>query len=484
MYYDRFCCTIPVFSTGAAAGRYRPGVIPVGREVSSDMNKNEWSPASWQSRPVEQAVEYPDPEMLEQTLVQLSHVPPLVTSWEVETLKTQLAEACWGQRFLLQGGDCSERFDDCRPEPIANKLKILLQMSFLLVHGSGMNVIRLGRFAGQYAKPRSSETETVNGRTLLSYRGDLINRKEFSPAARRPDPVNLLRGYERSAMTLNFIRSLVQGGFADLHHPEQWNLDFVEKAEQAEEYRKTIDALGDAIGFLETIAQRPLNELTRVDFFTSHEALCLPYEQAQTRHVPRRTGWYDLSAHFPWIGNRTRAADGAHVEFCRGIANPLGVKIGPEAAPDEVVELSRVLNPRNEPGRLTIIHRFGADGIAAGLPPLVDAIRKNDRVVLWCCDPMHGNTVRTGDGIKTRSFEDILDELERAFAIHRNMGSLLGGVHFELTGDDVTECTGGSGGLTEKDLSIAYESDVDPRLNYEQAFEMALRIARLMRDGR
>jgi len=448
------------------------------------MKNTNWSPGSWKSYPVEQAVEYPDREALDDSLARLFQAPPLVTSWEVETLRSQLADACVGRRFLLQGGDCCEKFRDCRPEPIANKLKILLQMSFVLVHGSGMNVIRVGRFAGQYAKPRSSETEKRDGRTLPSYRGDLVNRPEFTPEARRPDPVNLLRGHERSAMTLNFIRSLVQGGFADLHHPEQWDLGFVEKARQAEEYRKTIRAVEDAIGFLETIAGRPLSELTGVDFFTSHEGLCLPYEEAHTRQVPRRTGWYDLSTHFPWIGNRTRNLDGAHVEFFRGIANPVGVKIGPGAKPAEILELADILNPLNEPGRLVFIHRFGAGRVESCLVPLVEEMRRKKKAVLWCCDPMHGNTVTANGGIKTRSFDLILGELEESFRVHREIDSHLGGIHFELTGDDVTECTGGSGGLTEDDLATAYESDVDPRLNYQQAFEMALKVAGLMKDGK
>jgi 3-deoxy-7-phosphoheptulonate synthase len=357
-------------------------------------------------------------------------------------------------------------------------------MSLVLIHGSRLNVIRIGRFAGQYAKPRSEDTETRDGVTLPSYRGDLVNRKEFAPEARRPDPQNLLRGYERASMTLNFIRSLVEGGFADLHHPEQWDLDFMDRAEQAEDYRSIINALGQAIGFLETVAQRPLDELTRVDFFTSHEGLHLDYEQAQTRQVPRRVGWYNLCTHFPWIGDRTRAIDGAHVEYFRGISNPIGVKIGPSAEPDEIVELAGVLNPRNEPGRLTYIHRFGADKIADRLPLLVEAMRRAGQIVLWVCDPMHGNTVATGEGIKTRSFDNILSELDQAFEIHRNLSSLLGGVHFELTGENVTECTGGAGGLTEADLGEKYESDVDPRLNYEQAFELALLIAHRMSKER
>ncbi len=437
-----------------------------------------WSPASWRSKPITQQVVYPDRDALEQTLDSLAKLPPLVTSWEVETLKRQLAQAARGERFLLQGGDCAESFRDCRSEPITSKLKILLMMSIILVYGTKRLVTRVGRFAGQYAKPRSSDKETRDGVTLPSYRGDLVNRPEFTIEDRTPDPTLLLRGYERAALTLNFIRSLVQGGFADFHHPDLWDLDFVNLAERSVDYRRIMDAVGESIRFMETIAERKLNELNRVDFFTSHEGLHLDYEQAQTRKVPRRTGWYNLNTHLPWIGERTRAVDGAHVEYARGIANPVGVKIGPTMEPDELLELIQVLDPDNEPGRLMLIHRFGAKKIDACLPPLVDAVSRSGRTLLWCCDPMHGNTISTESGIKTRIFDDILSELDQAFDIHDGSNSILGGVHFELTGEDVTECIGGARGLAEADLERAYHSDVDPRLNYEQALEMALLIAR------
>jgi 3-deoxy-7-phosphoheptulonate synthase len=444
-----------------------------------------WSPDSWQERPIAQHVTYPDPEALARALQSLAKLPPLVTSWEVERLKQQLAEAARGERFLLQGGDCSESFEDCESTAIANKLKILLKMSMVLVYGCRRQVIRVGRFAGQYAKPRSASTETHDGLTLPSYRGNLINHAGFTPEEREPNPDLLLRAYERSALTLNFIRGLVDGGFADLHHPELWDIDFLKYAPLAEEYRKITDAIVDAVRFMETVAGRTLGDLNRVDFFTSHEALHLPYERAQTRQVPRRPHWYNLSAHFPWIGDRTRSIGGAHVEYLRGIANPIGVKIGPSITPEELVVLIGILNPANEPGRLTLIHRFGSQAIERCLPPLVEAVARSGKVVLWCCDPMHGNTVTTRTGLKTRSFDDILGELNQAFDIHQRLGSHLGGVHFELTGENVTECIGGARGLTEKDLSRDYRSDVDPRLNYEQALEMALLIARRMsRDVR
>ncbi len=448
------------------------------------MKKN-WSPDSWQSKPLAQGVEYPDPSVLCQTLSELASLPPLVTSWEIESLKSQLAEAQQGRRFLLQGGDCDERFDDCRPDPIAGKLKILLKMSLILIFGRNQRVIRVGRFAGQYAKPRSSNMETRDGVALPSYRGDLVNRPEFTAESRTPDPRRLLHGYERAAMTLNYIRGLVDGGFADLRHPELWDIDFVQHAAQPRDYLAIVEAVGGAVRFMETVTGSPIGDLNRVEFFTSHEGLHLDYEQAQTRQEP--TGdqpsandgrWYNLTTHFPWIGDRTRAIDGAHVEYFRGIANPVGLKVGPTMTPEQLTELIEVLNPQNEPGRLTLIHRFGVERIEKCLPPLVEAVQRRRQTVLWCCDPMHGNTLATQSGVKTRVFDDILGELRRAFAIHQRMDSILGGVHFELTGENVTECIGGARGLAESDLATAYRSDVDPRLNYEQALEMAMLVAR------
>ena len=439
-----------------------------------------WSPDSWQNKPARQQAKYPDANALDDVLRQLNHLPPLVTSWEVETLKSQLAEAAAGRMFLLQGGDCSESFEDCRSDNITAKLKILLQMSLVLVFGCKKHVVRVGRFAGQFAKPRSSDLETRDGVELPSYRGDLVNRANFSPEDRIPNPELLLRGYERAGLTLNFIRALVEGGFADLHHPEYWDLGFVGHAPQKKEYQQIVDAISLSISLMETLSHVPMGELSRVEFFTSHEGLHLPYEQAQTRQVPRREGWYNLGTHYPWIGDRTRELDGAHVEYFRGIENPIGVKVGPSISPEELIELTEVLNPKNEPGRLTLIHRFGAEKIGEYLPSLVEAILAKDRRVLWCCDPMHGNTISTSEGIKTRSFDAILGELQQAFAIHEQAGSILGGVHFELTGENVTECIGGARGLNESDLKTAYKSAVDPRLNYEQAMELALLIAHRM----
>lgn len=440
----------------------------------------DWQPDSWKRKAAAQQPVYPDSEAFQRALQQLQRLPPLVTSWEIESLKGQLAEAARGDRFLLQGGDCSESFEDCESSCIAAKLKVLLQMSLVLVHGGRKRVIRVGRFAGQYAKPRSQNTEIRNGITLPTYRGDLINRPGFDPSERIPDPNLLLRGYERSALTINFIRALVDGGFADLHHPEYWETDFLRNSPLAGEYLRMVHSIRDSLSFMETLTGGPINEMRRVDFYTSHEGLHLDYEQAQTRQVPRRTGWYNLCTHFPWIGNRTRALDGAHLEYFRGIRNPVAVKIGGEVSPEEVLELCRILNPENEPGRLTLIARFGTSRIEKALPPLVEAVRRWQQNVLWCCDPMHGNTETTPEGFKTRRFEKILEELEKAYQILSHCGSHLGGVHFELTGENVTECTGGASGVTAADLGRAYRSSVDPRLNSEQALEMAMLLARLM----
>ncbi|HZN59258.1 MAG TPA: 3-deoxy-7-phosphoheptulonate synthase class II [Planctomycetota bacterium] len=443
----------------------------------------EWSPTSWRALPAAQQPVYADAEALESALVRLSRLPPLVTSWEVEELRRQLAEAAHGKRFLLQGGDCAESFDDCESSMIANKLKILLQMSLVLVHGLKMPVIRVGRFAGQYAKPRSADMETQGDKTYFVYRGDLINDREFTESGRTPNPELLLRGYERAALTLNFIRSLSDGGFADLHHPEFWDLGFVEHSPKASEYQRIVESIGESLRFLESLAGTGANEIRRVDFFTSHEGLHLYYEQAQTRQVPRRTGWYNLSTHFPWIGDRTRALGGAHVEYFRGISNPIGVKVGPSLRPEDLLALLETLDPQNEPGRLTLIHRFGSKNIEQCLPPLVKAVQRAGHTVLWVCDPMHGNTETTKDGIKTRDFANIVSELEHAFEIHQGLGSRLGGVHFELTGENVTECIGGARGLKSEDLRKAYKSRVDPRLNYEQALELAMLIARRTPKG-
>ena len=437
-----------------------------------------WAPASWRERQALQQPTYTDANELEGVLGELHALPPLVTSREVLNLKQQLAEAQEGKRFLLQGGDCAEIFDDCTPEVISNRLKVLLQMSLVLVHGLRLPVVRVGRFAGQYAKPRSTDTETKDGVTLPSYRGDMVNGPEFTPEARIPDPRRMIKAHARSAMTMNFIRALIDDGFADLHHPEYWNLGWVGHSPLADEYQKMVAGIGDAVRFMETLSGESLHNLRSVEFYTSHEALLLPYEEGVTRQVPRQAGWFNLGTHFPWIGMRTAAVDGAHAEYFRGIRNPIAIKVGPSVTPDQLLRVIDILNPNDEPGRLSLIHRMSAGSIADKLPPLLEALKRDGRRVLWICDPMHGNTESTSNGYKTRRFVNIRSELEQAFELHAAAGTRLGGVHLELTGEDVTECTGGARDITDIDLERAYRTTVDPRLNYEQALEIAMLIVR------
>ena len=437
-----------------------------------------WAPDSWKRFPALQQANYPDQAALAASLRKLADLPPLVTSWEILALREQIAEAQAGKRFVLQGGDCAENFEEVCSPLITNRLKVLLQMSLALVHGLQMPVVRIGRFAGQYAKPRSSDTETRDGVTLPSYRGDLVNEIDFTAEARVPDPDRLLKAYAYSAMTMNFVRSLVDGGFADVHHTEYWDLSWVEHSPLAAEFHKLTESLGKSLRFMETITGRDVGSLRRVDFFTSHEALHLHYEQAQTRQVPRQWGWFNLGTHFPWIGMRTAALDGAHVEYFRGIRNPVGIKVGPGIDRDWLLGLLETLNPEREAGRIVLIHRMGESHIEDKLPALINAVQESGSPVLWISDPMHGNTESTEDGIKTRRFRKIMNEMELAFDIHQSNDSLLGGVHLELTGEDVTECTGGARDLSDNDLKRAYKSTVDPRLNYEQSLEMAMLIVK------
>ncbi len=447
--------------------------------MTRSVGKSEWHPASWASLPAAQQPNYPDRPALERVVSELSRLPPIVTSWEVDELRARIARAQRGDSFVLQGGDCAESFDECTSENIVAKLKILLQMSLVMLYGLKKPVVRVGRMAGQYAKPRSADTETRAGQTLPSFRGDLVNRIPFTAEDRIPNPQLMLRGYERAALTLNFVRSLIDGGFADLHHPEFWDLNWVGHSPMADEYHNIVDSISNSLDFLESISGRPIHQAQRADIYAAHEGLHLSYEQAQTRFLKHRERWYNLSTHFPWIGMRTATIDGAHVEFFRGIANPIGIKIGPGMTAEWLQELIAVLNSNNEPGRISLIHRFGAKSIEDKLPDLIRAVRETGSPVLWVCDPMHGNTESTADGTKTRRFDNIVAELESAFRVHKALGSYLGGVHLELTGENVTECTGGARGLTDGDLARAYKSTVDPRLNYEQAMEMAMRIAGL-----
>jgi 3-deoxy-7-phosphoheptulonate synthase len=444
---------------------------------------NDWLPDSWQHKAAQQQAIYADPGHLERVVQTISRLPPLVTPWEVDALKGKLARAARGKMFVLQGGDCAESFEQCDPAAIAATLKILLQMSLVLIYAAQKPVVRIGRIAGQYAKPRSAAQEVRDGVSLPSYRGDLVNRSGFTAEDRTANPDLLLRGYERAALTLNYLRGLADGGFADLHHPENWNLEFARSSARSSEYEAIVASVRDALQFMETIAGSDTST-RRVDIYTSHEALILHYEQAQTRQLPTHRGWYNLSSHIPWIGMRTADIEGAHIEYARGIRNPIAVKIGPNMTREWVTDLLRTLNPQNEAGRLTFIHRLGAGKIAEHLPRLIESVQKTGHTVLWLVDPMHGNTEETSEGIKTRRFDNILSEIEQAFDIHQQMGSVLGGIHFELTGENVTECIGGSSGLTAEDLKRAYKSPVDPRLNYEQSLEMALLIGRRLRMQR
>ncbi|MBM4114150.1 MAG: 3-deoxy-7-phosphoheptulonate synthase, partial [Phycisphaerae bacterium] len=376
---------------------------------------------------------WPDRAALDAALRELRELPPLVTSWEIEALRHQLADAAEGRRFVLHGGDCCEQFDECTSPAIASKLKILLQMSLVLIHGGRRPVVRIGRFAGQYAKPRSNELEVRGDESLPSYRGDNVNRPGFSADERTPDPKRLIEGHARSAMTLNFIRSLIDGGFADHHHPEYWDLDFVKHSPLGAEYQRMVEQLGESLRFMETLSGVQASQINRVDFYTSHEGLLLDYEQALTRTVPHREGWYDLSTHFPWIGFRTIDPDGAHMEFFRGVSNPVGVKVGPGMTPALVRRIVEALDPAKEPGRLAIIHRLGAHQVAKELPPIIDEVKRLGRAPVWICDPMHGNTETvvptSGPGkgvpVKTRKFAHILAELEQSFEIHRAKGTPL-----------------------------------------------------------
>ena len=438
-----------------------------------------WSPSSWRSRHCDQEVVYPDPEAVQDALGQLQQWPPLVSSAEIERLRERLISAARGQQFLLQAGDCAEAFADCTSAKIAAQLKVILQVGLVLRHGTRLPVVHVARIAGQYAKPRSRPTETRESVVLPSFRGDLVNEQGFSRAERTPNPALLLEGYSRAALTLNFLRALIDGGFADARHPELWSLGHASRSPVAAEFQDLVTAMGAGTERGAEALAHPA-EPTGPVLFTSHEAQHLPYEEAQTRRVPRRSGWYDLSTHMPWLGVRTAKLDGAHVEFLSGIQNPIGVKLGPDCSADTLSLLADRLDPERTPGRLTLVHRMGAGEIDRRLPPLVRAMASEGREVLWCCDPMHGNTTTSAGGLKTRSFEAIEREVLRAIELHEAHGSRLGGVHLELTADHVTECSGGRAGPDERELEHAYTTQVDPRLNYAQAIELALSISRAM----
>jgi 3-deoxy-7-phosphoheptulonate synthase len=445
-----------------------------------------WTPHSWRNRPIRQVPAYPDQEKLEAVEAEIAGLPPLVFAGEARRLQAQLARAATGQAFVLQGGDCAESFGDFTAGIIRDTFRVLLQMAVVLTFGSSVPVVKLGRMAGQYAKPRSSDTETIGGETLPSYRGDIINAPDFSAAARMPDPARMAAGYFQSAGTLNLLRALASGGYADLHEVHRWNLDFVEKSPLGARYRDLAARIDETLGFMGACGLNSVTapQIRETDFYTSHEALLLPYEQALTR-LDKATGHhYALSAHFLWIGDRTRQLDGAHVEFMRGIKNPIGMKVGPSMEVDDLLRVMDVLDPLNEPGRLTLITRMGAGKVAEKLPPLLRAVKRAGRTPVWQCDAMHGNGITTAAKVKTRRYDDIVSELRGFFDAHAAEGTIAGGAHLEMTGQNVTECVGGARGLSEEDLGDRYETFCDPRLNAEQSLELAFYLAEELKARR
>lgn len=445
-----------------------------------------WTPNSWRDRPAAQMPEYADAAALAEVETRLAHSLPLVFAGEIDALRQQLAEVAAGRAFLLQGGDCAESFADFNEYSITATFQVLLQMAVILTFAAACPVVKVGRMAGQFAKPRSAPVETRGEVTLPSYRGDIVNGLDFTPEARQPDPRRQLRAYAQSAATLNLLRALAQGGFADLRRVQQWNLDFLHANPQGARYRDLAGRISESLAFMSACGLDAVTDpqVRQVPFYTSHEALLLGYEQALTRRDPLSGQWYDGSAHFLWIGERTRQLDGAHVEFLRGVANPIGVKLGPTMDPDMLMRLLDVLNPANQPGRLTLIIRMGAERIETVLPPLIQAAQCEGRQVIWSCDPMHSNTLETRNGYKTRPFARILDEVQRFFAIHHAEGSIPGAMHFELTGEDVTECLGGAQEITEQHLADRYHTQCDPRLNASQSLELAFLVAEMLKDRR
>ncbi len=438
-----------------------------------------WTPDSWRSRPIRQVPAYPDPARLAAVEAKLRRYPPLVFAGEVRALKAALARAADGRAFVLQGGDCAESFQDFTANIIRDTFRVLLQMSVVLTFGASLPVVKLGRMAGQFAKPRSSDVETRDGETLPTYRGDIVNGAEFTPEARVPDPTRMETGYFQSAGTLNLLRAFASGGYADLHEVHRWNLGFVARSPLIERYQSLAHRIDETLAFMSAcgISSSTTPQIRETDFFTSHESLLLPYEQALTRVDSTSGDWYACSAHFLWIGDRTRQPDGAHVEFMRGVRNPIGIKVGPTTPVEDLLRLIDILNPTDEPGRLTLITRMGAEKVQHLLPPLLRAVRREGRRVVWVCDPMHGNTISSNAGLKTRSFDAILAEVHGFFDAHAAEGTWAGGVHVEMTGHEVTECIGGAHGLTMMDLGEHYETFCDPRLNAEQSLELAFLVA-------
>ena len=445
--------------------------------------RNEWSPSSWREYPAEQQPDWPDEEQVSDVLREISDLPPLVFAGEARTLREQLAEVCNGKALLLQAGDCAESFSALSANSIRDKLKVILQMAVALTYSTGLPVIKVGRIAGQFAKPRSSPTETKDDVELPSFRGHIVNDTDFNAGARTADPKRLLMAYNQSSATLNLLRAFTSGGFADLTQVHSWNQQFVAKSPAGAQYKEIADGITNALAFMRAcgIASEDHPALHEVDFYTSHEALLLGYEEALTRNDSMSGDWYDCSAHMLWIGERTRQLDGAHIEFLRGVKNPLGCKLGPTATAEEAIRLCETLNPEQLPGRLTFITRMGASLIEKQLPELVNAVQSSGHPVVWACDPMHGNTYTAESGLKTRNFSDVVDETKKFFHIHRSLGTWAGGIHVELTGDNVTECVGGAENLSDDDLALRYETMCDPRLNASQSLELAFHVAEELR---
>ena len=446
---------------------------------------SDWSPTSWRGKPILQQPTYPDENALNAVLSELKNYPPLVFAGEVRNLKDQLAKVTRGEAFLLQGGDCAESFSEFHANNIRDTFKVLLQMAVVMTYAGSVPVVKIGRLGGQFAKPRSSDTETQNGVTLDSYRGDIINSVEFTKEARTPDPKRMIKAYNQSAATLNLLRAFASGGLADLHQVHKWNLDFAHQSAVSKKYEELAEQIEQSLKFMEAcgVTSSTYRTLRETDFYTSHEALLLPYEEAFTRQDSITNDWYNVSAHMVWVGDRTRQLDGAHIEYLRGIKNPVGVKAGPSMDPDDLVKICMRLNPMNEEGKINIIVRMGANKVAEGMPKLVRAIKAEGLNVLWSCDPMHGNTIKSSNNYKTRPVEDVLTEVKQFFQVHKAEGTYAGGIHLEMTGKNVTECIGGSFMITEEDLSSRYHTHCDPRLNADQSLELAFLIADTLKEA-
>ena len=447
---------------------------------------HKWSPDSWRAKKILQVPEYPDQAALANVEARLRRYPPLVFAGEARRLRAALAEVAAGRAFLLQGGDCAESFAEFHPNNIRDTFRVILQMAVVLTFAAACPVVKVGRLAGQFAKPRSADNETFGGVTLPSYRGDCINGIEFTAEARRPDPERMIQAYNQSAATLNLVRAFAQGGYADLHQVHRWTLSFIEKSPASERYQDLANRLAESLDFMAAcgLTSETTPQIRETEFYTSHEALLLAYEEAMTRVDSTSGDWYDTSAHLLWVGDRTRDPEDAHVEFVRGIANPLGCKAGPTLDPDSLLRIIDLLNPENIPGRLTVYTRMGWNKVEEKLPALLRAVKREGRAVVWACDPMHGNIIKSSTGYKTRAFDQILEEVRRSFEVHKAEGTYLGGIHVELTGQNVTECIGGAQAITEAGLADRYHTHCDPRLNADQSLELAFLVAEMLKEER